>query len=88
MKKQSLWIRLLGLTLALIMTVSVFAACATEDEEGSADASQSEVDGSEGTTEPVGETDENGFLLDDLPEDLKFDKTVRILGVEEYKYQF
>ncbi|MBQ8440527.1 MAG: hypothetical protein IJX19_07695 [Clostridia bacterium] len=88
MKKQSLWIRLLGLTLALIMTVSVFAACATEDEEGSADASQSEVDGSEGTTEPVGETDENGFLLDDLPEDLKFDETVRILGVEEYKYQF
>ena len=88
MRKQSLWIRLLVLALALIMTVSVFAACATEDEEGSADVSQSEVDGSEGVTEPAGETDENGFLLDDLPEDLNFDTTVKILGEKKQIHQY
>ncbi len=79
MKKQTLWIRVLVLALALVMTVSVFAACSTEDEEGV-------------TTEPAGtekpiNTDEDGFVVDSLGDDLNFETTVTILGDNVYSKQ-
>jgi hypothetical protein len=86
MKKQSMWLRILVLALALCMMVSVFAACATDEED------ESLADGSENNdstgTEFAGETDENGFLVDDLGSDLNFDRTIKILGESTYQAQF
>ncbi len=80
MKQQTLWIRVLVLALALVMTVSVFAACSTDDEAAA-------------TTEPAGtekpiNTDEDGFVVDNLGDDLNFETTVKILGEEKFATQF
>ena len=93
MKKQSLWLRILVLALALAMLVSTFAACATEEDDGDGGTATSEEAGSTGngsnTVEDIEvETDENGYPVDNLPGDLNFDTTVRILGVKEYTHQF
>ena len=87
MKQQALWIRLLVLALVLAMTASLFVACATEEEDGGSVTTGS---GSviEDGTDIEAETDENGFLLDDLGDDLNFETEVRILGVKEYTHQF
>jgi hypothetical protein len=86
MKKQSLWLRILVLALALSMLVSAFAACAAEEEPAPATSGENTVESI--NTEPEVETDENGYPIDDLPSDLNFETSVRILGVQEYTHQF
>ena len=85
MKQQALWIRLLVLALVLAMTASLFVACATEEETPVATGSQAEI---ETGTEIEANTDEDGFLLDDLGDELNFETEVRILGVQEYTHQY
>ena len=88
MKQQSLWLRLLVLAMALCMLVSVFAACATEDDGSEGDSTTASEDNGNGgdATEPEGETDENGFLIDELGS-MNFDTTVRILADKTYRKQ-
>ncbi len=72
MKKQALWTRALLLALALVMMVSVFAACQPEEEEIVVT-----------TEEPAGtdpSTSTEGFIDDALGDDLNFDRVVTILG--------
>ena len=81
MKQQSLWIRLLVLMMALCMMVSVFAACAADDDDA-------EETGSEESTATSGTLGEETDFIDDALIDLDFDREVRILGVQEYTYQY
>ncbi|MBQ8439456.1 MAG: hypothetical protein IJX19_02230, partial [Clostridia bacterium] len=62
--------RLLALLLMLCMLVSVFAACATEDEEGSNNATE------DGTEAPTLETPTEEITND---VDITLDREVRIL---------
>jgi hypothetical protein len=88
MKKQSLWLRLLVLALALSMLVSAFVACGTEDDVEGTSSTEEDTAGGSVNTEIEVETDENGYQVDELPDDLDFETTVRLLGVQEYTHQF
>ena len=78
--KNAKLVRFLVLLLALCMMVSMFAACATEEEGGDVIGESTEaVDGTGGDDVIDEDLDENGYLKDNLPEDLNFDREVRIL---------
>lgn len=88
MKKQSMWLRIIVLMLSLCMLVSVFAACATEDEDGTDGAtSGDESSGDQIATEEEFETDAGGFRVDGLGSDLKFDASIKILADKTYRKQ-
>ena len=77
--KTTVITRMLTLFLALFMLVSVFTACKTENEDASTQSSESAVDTEKGTEALGPETDKNGYILDNIPEDLKLNREVRIL---------
>ena len=78
--KTTKLMRLLVLMLALCLLVGTFAACATEEEDGDAIGGEStESVGGTGGDEIDDDLDENGYLKDNLPEDLNFDREIRIL---------
>ena len=84
--KTTVLARILALLLMLCMLVSVFAACATEDEEGSGNPEESTVaTGGDGSDEVGADTDEKGYLKDNLPKDLKIDREIRILYSQKHK---
>ena len=88
MKKNALWLRFLALAMALLMTVAVFAACSTENEDVNPDT-ENTFASSDGSEKLLGvETDEEGRQLDDLGNDLNFDREITILGCESLKDQF
>ena len=71
--------RLLVLMLALCLLVGTFAACSTEDEDVATPDASTQGTGSGADDVIEDDLDENGYLKDNLPEDLSFDREVRIL---------
>ena len=68
--KNAKLVRFLVLLLALCMMVSMFAACATEDEGNETiDGETDDNDISTGGDATADDLDENGFLKDNIPED-------------------
>ena len=65
MKKQSMWLRIIVLMLSLCMLVSVFAACATEDE-----------DSTDGATSGGDESSGDQIITEEEFENSDFSKTV------------
>ena len=79
MRSVTLWSRLLLLLLSLCLVLTAFAACATDDEQ---DNYQPEDTGDgDVTVDPNdGLYDENGYFLDQLPDDLDYEnKELKIL---------
>ena len=71
MRSFQLWSRLLLLLLALSMVLTAFAACATEDD-GDDYQPQDTGDGNVTIDPNEGLYDEDGYLLDQLPDDLDY----------------
>ncbi len=69
--KTSVLARVLCLMLMLCMVVAVFASCSTEDEEVATTTTED--------TTPNAPTDEDGYVLDNIPEDLNLGREVKIL---------
>ncbi len=86
--KNAKLVRFLVLLLALCMMVSMFAACAAENEEDEAINGETD-DGDTGTGDEVidDNLDENGYLKDNIPEDFKLDREVKILFSQHMKNQ-
>ena len=74
MKATKVWIRVLSLVLILCMTAAAFASCASDDDKSKSTAENTKAE--EGTGVP---TDEDGFVLDNLPDDLNFNREMKIL---------
>ena len=90
MKNRNPLMRILCLLMALCMMCAVLASCAAEDETGIDPGTDATGDGAgeeESTVEEV-LTDEDGFILDGIPEDLKIDDKFSILGWKEGQAQF
>ena len=76
--KKTTALRALTALLSLMMLFSVLTACTKPDGGNGEDQSSSTTDTA--TTETPSSTDENGFLLDDIPETVNFNNsTVRFL---------
>ena len=87
MKNTQKLTRLLLLLLALAMVISTFAACATEDDEPIAtDEATSEEVGGDNVIDDDGEIrDEDGYIIDDVPEGLNFGDEFKILSAANQK---
>ena len=85
MKTMSITARCLVLLLALTMLLGAFASC-TNGAQGN--KSTTEGNAVTPTTEATENTNEDGLYYDNLPADLKFDRTFKILGCTQYKHQF
>ena len=76
--KKTTALRALTALLSLMMLFSVLTACTKPDGGNGEDQSSSTTDTA--TTDTPSSTDENGFLLDDIPETVNFNNsTVRFL---------
>ena len=90
MKNTQKLTRLLLLLLALAMVISTFAACATEDDEPIAtDEATSSEAGGDTVIDDDGEIrDENGYIIDDVPEGLNFGDEFKILSADNQKTHY
>ena len=88
MKNSKLLLRVLCLLIALCTLCATFAACAAENEEDTGSTAGSEVGGSTPDDEEAPLTDEDGYLLDSIPEDFKIKEKFSILGWSESKSQY
>ena len=79
--KKSLITRTLLLLLALAMTFTLLASCQTVSDDA-------EETTAEDTNAALTEEESTGLLADDLPEDLKFNTTMTILGSKGQSYHF
>ena len=89
MKKNTI-IRLVAFLMLATMMISAFAACAetgTPDETtGSAgDGAQTQAPVEETTADPT--RDKNGYLKDDIPEDLKFNEDITLLVWDDVEHE-
>ncbi len=91
MKKLNL-LRLFAFTLVTVMMITAFAACAEpvpgESTSASTDAA---TDPNQSAQTTASNVDANGYVLDDLPDDLNFDITVNLLvwnDVEHEEFEF
>lgn len=85
--KKNVWIRLLGLMLALLTLASVLASCGGGGEGTPTDSRDDE--GTTGPQETGPETDENGYLLDSVPDGLDYDnEDFVIMGWKEKAVDF
>ncbi len=88
MKKNSNALRIIALLMASLMMLSVLVACADPVDPTDTTAAPQASD-----TPPVGETtasdrDINGYLLDDIPEDLKYNgTTVNLLVWDDVEHE-
>ena len=82
MKTKLFAIRIALLLLCLAMLTAAFAGCTNGSESGEKTAAASKE------TEATLRTDADGFLMDDLPEDLKYDRVVNMLGEKDYQWQY
>ena len=95
MKHTNKLTRLLLVLLALVMMLSAFAACATENEEGVASTEEGGKNnqGNNGGVQVGGKwdgwaLDENGYIMDTLPEDMSFGDEFLVLGDADQKSHF
>ena len=98
MKSAQKLTRLLVVLLALAMLISVFAACATEDEDGlvATDETDDNAEGSDTPNDGIQHggkwdgwaLDENGYIMDTLPEDMNFGDEFVILADDGQKSHF
>ena len=98
MKSAQKTTRLLVVLLALAMLISVFAACATEDEDGpvATDETGGNDEGSGTPNDGIQHggkwdgwaLDENGYIMDTLPEDMNFGDEFVILADDGQKSHF
>lgn len=78
--KKSFLSRITAISLCLFMLVTSLIACAKPDSGNTGDTTTAATDSTVPTPETSSNTDENGFLLDDLSPDLNFgNSTVRFL---------
>lgn len=78
--KKSFLSRITAVSLCLFMLVTSLIACAKPDSGNTGDTTTAATDSTVPTPETSSNTDENGFLLDDLSPDLNFgNSTVRFL---------
>lgn len=88
MKKNSTLLRVLALLMVSVMMLSAFIACA---ETGSGEtttepsSAQTQAPVEESTADPT--KDPNGYLLDDIPEDLKFDEEIVLLVWDDVEHE-
>ena len=93
MKKTVFSVRVLLLMLALAMVFSTFVACSTEDDLGADENNQNgQNNGNSIITDKYGNVldpefyDSNGFLKDDLGDDLNFEKEFLVLSGKEQQW--
>ncbi len=85
MKKTVTLARVICLIMALCMVAAAFVACGTEgNTPDSTQGNNGNATGS-ATQETGAKTDEDGYLLDNLPEDLSFNREVKILYSQHNK---
>jgi len=86
-KKMKNFKKLLCLIMCGIMLLGVLVACKTDKGDDVSDTeTDSDAEESVSETESVFETDENGFVVDDITEDMTYDGTViKVLGWENAK---
>ena len=82
MKIRLYAMKLMLLLLCLAMLTAAFAGCTAKQGEGTATSAKDK------STEVTLRTDDQGFLLDDLPEDLKYNRVANMLGEEFYHWQY
>ncbi|MBQ8432017.1 MAG: hypothetical protein IJX28_03940 [Clostridia bacterium] len=82
--KTTVWVRLICALLMLCMMTSVIVGCQTqgEDPQNTKDPSQTNGTG-DGATDA--RTDEDGYLLDNIPDDLKLNREIKILFSQHMK---
>ena len=88
MKKNSTLLRVIAMMLVAMMMLSAFVACAdTGSGETTTDPSsaQTQAPTEESTADP--NKDANGYLKDDLPEDLKFDEEITLLVWDDVEHE-
>ena len=84
MKTTSNIVRLLLLLLCTAMLLSTFAACAKEEENGQAATTQAPaVTGEEGPA-----LDENGYIKDNLPDNLNYNREFTVYAVSNQQKHF
>ena len=97
MKNTKFLTRLLLVALALVMMLSAFAACATEDEEIAATESGEGEGGGDSNVDDGYQhggkwdgwrLDENGYIMDRLPEDMNFGEEFVFLADDAQKSHF
>ncbi len=78
---MKLYARIIAMLCALVMLVAAFASCATPSggENTTAPEAQTTAPTGDVTEAPVENLDAQGYLKDDLPENLNFGDTVQIL---------
>lgn len=81
MKKNSLVLRFLLLMLSLLMILPILASCQTTDDDETASTEATDDQGS-------GNASSEELIPDNLPEDLKFDATMEILGSQGQAYHY
>ncbi len=80
MKHPNVWIRVLCMVVTLCTVAVVFAGCA----QGGTTPQGTNAPSTNGTTEETGPaTDQDGYLLDSLPDDLNFNREMKILCTEQ-----
>ena len=95
MKHTNKLTRLLLVLLALVMMLSAFAACTAEEEGGvaSSEESSNNNQGNNGGFQVGGRwdgwaLDENGYIMDTLPEDMSFGDEFTVLADDTQKSHF
>ena len=81
MKKKPFATRILLLLLSLAMLLTAFVACQEAETEEEITTEEASLEGS--LLE-----ESSGLVMDDLPEDLKFNKTMKILGSKGQSYHY
>lgn len=82
MKRIQLGTRLVICLLSLVLMLSVFAACQTQG------GNTTTTEGSNSATTGSQETGTTGLQEDALPDDLNFDRLVKVLGCEQQNYHY
>ena len=88
MKKNSTILRVIAMMLVAMMMLSAFVACADTgagNDTTGADQANTVAPAEEITADPT--KDSNGYLKDDLPEDLKFNTDVTLLVWDDVEHE-
>lgn len=87
MKRNNL-LRLLGLIMASLMAISLLAACTDAENNNNPNETTAALETDTDTADTTSNVDKYGYLLDNIPNDLKFDgKTINILYWEDVEHE-